>query len=176
MSETIIAHLRQFARYNRWANARLANACAGLDEAAYKARRPAFFGSIHGTLNHILVNDRIWLARFEDRACAITALDQELYGSLDELRAVQGADDARLIGFVDKLDGDGLDGDGIARIVRYTTIDDFTDHADPLWLLLVNLFNHQTHHRGQVHDMLSQTAVTPPPLDLIFYVRESAKG
>lgn len=169
MSETMTANLRQLARYNRWANVRLFAACADLDELAYKAPRAAFFGSIHATLNHILVNDRIWMARFEDRACAITALDEELHGSLDKLRAAQGADDARLIGLVD-----GLDETAIARIVRYTTIDDFTDHADPLWLLLVNLFNHQTHHRGQIHDMLSQTASAPPPLDLIFFVRENA--
>ena len=83
------------------------------------------------------------------------------------MRAAQAADDGALIGLID-----GLDDDAITRLVRYTTIDEFTDHADPLWLLLVNLFNHQTHHRGQVHDLLSQTAVAPPPLDLIFYVRE----
>ncbi len=171
MSETMIANLRQFARYNRWANARLADACAELDEAAYKAPRETFFGSIHATLNHILVNDRIWVSRLEGRACAIKALDEELYGRLETLRAAQDADDARLIGLVD-----GLGDAGLTRLVRYTTIDDFTDHADPAWLLLVNLFNHQTHHRGQVHDLLSQTAVAPPPLDLIFYARENAGG
>jgi uncharacterized damage-inducible protein DinB len=171
MSETMIANLRQLARYNRWANAGLCAACAELDEAAYKASRAAFFGSIHATLNHILVNDRIWTSRFTGRPCSISALDEELYGSLDDLRAAQDADDAALIDLVD-----GLDEAGIGRIVRYTTIDDFSDHADPLWLLLVNLFNHQTHHRGQVHDMLSQTTVAPPPLDLIFYVRENAGG
>jgi uncharacterized damage-inducible protein DinB len=171
MSETMLAHLAQFARYNRWANARLVTACAALDEADYKARRPAFFGPIHATANHILVNDRIWMARFEDRECAISALDEELYGSLDALRSAQGVDDARLIGFVDALEGAE-----VARIVRYTTTDDCSDHADPLWLLLVNLFNHQTHHRGQAHDQLSQTAVAPPPLDLIYFVRESVTG
>lgn len=167
MCETMIANLRQFARYNQWANARLSDACAGLEETAYKAPRAAFFGSIHATLNHILVNDRIWTARLEGRNCAIKALDEELYGTLETLRAAQAADDGALIGLID-----GLDDDAITRLVRYTTIDEFTDHADPLWLLLVNLFNHQTHHRGQVHDLLSQTAVAPPPLDLIFSVRE----
>ena len=171
MSETMIANLRQFARYNRWANARLADACAELDETAYKAPRAAFFGSIHGTLNHILVNDRIWVSRLEGRACAIKALDEKLYGQLKNLRTAQYADDVRLISLVDELDEAAL-----ARVVPYTTIDNSGSFADAAWLLLVNLFNHQTHHRGQVHDLLSQTAVAPPPLDLIYFVRESVTG
>ena len=171
MADTMTENLRILARYNRWANARLHAACTDLTTDAYKAARPAFFGSIHGTLNHILVNDRIWFARFTGGKSDITALDQKLYADLATLRTAQGIDDGKLIALVD-----GLDETGMARIVRYTTIDDFTDHADPLWLLLVNLFNHQTHHRGQTHDMFSQTTVAPPPLDFIYFVRESAEA
>jgi uncharacterized damage-inducible protein DinB len=94
-----IAHFRMLARYNRLANARLYGACAGLSEAELKRRRPAFFTSIHGTLNHILLGDRIWLARFEGRVVPSTGLDAILYEDFAGLGAARVAEDARIEGF-----------------------------------------------------------------------------
>jgi len=159
-------HLRRMARYNAWANRRLYAACAQLAEDAYHEPRRAFFGSIHGTLNHLLVGDRIWLARIEGGASPKVRLDDRPCASLAALEAARVAEDARMIGLVD-----GYAEADLRRPVRYRRIVDPEDVATPLHLCWLHLFNHQTHHRGQAHDQLSQTAVAPPPLDLIYYLR-----
>ena len=97
-------HFRTFARYNAWANARLYAACGALSEAAYLAERPVFFGSIHRTLNHVLVGDRLWLGRITGVPAGIPTLDTELFPDRDALRAAREAEDARIIGLVDGYD------------------------------------------------------------------------
>jgi uncharacterized damage-inducible protein DinB len=161
-----LAMLQRMAAYNRWANGRLYAACADLDEGSYFAARPSFFGSIHRTLNHILVADRIWLARVAGEPLAALPLDAELYSGRNELRAAREAEDERLLGLVDGLDEAGLD-----RRIDYANSKGL-QFSHELALVLQHLFNHQTHHRGQVHDMLSGTDVPPPPLDLMIYARE----
>ena len=163
----MLEHLRRMTRYNRWANRRLYAACAALPAAEYGKPRPAFFGSIHGTLNHLLVGDRIWLARIEGRPAPDLRLDDQPYGSLAELDQARGAEDEHMIRLVD-----GYAEADLARAMRYRLVTRPETAETPLHLCWLNLFNHQTHHRGQVHDQLSQTEVPPPPLDLIFYLRE----
>lgn len=160
-------HLSRMARYNRWANERLYAALQGLSTDAYHRARPAFFGSIHGTLNHILVGDRHWLARIEGLPRPDLMLDDQPYGDFASLEAARKAEDDRMIRLTDGYDETGLD-----RAIRYRTITSPADIETPLHLCWLHLFNHQTHHRGQVHDQLSQTDIPPPPLDLIFYLRE----
>ena len=160
-------HYQTFAAYNAWANARLYDACAQLDATAYHAPRRAFFGSIHGTLNHILAADRIWMGRFEGVDSGVTALNQILYADFDGLRAARVAEDDRIVRYVGALDEEAL-----AGIIDYRTMTGTAPHSDPLAPMLTHFFNHQTHHRGQVHDQLSQTDVAPPPLDLLFFLRE----
>lgn len=156
----------RLAAYNAWANRRLYAACAALDPAAYHAPRPAFFGSIHGTLNHILVGDRLWQARIRGEVLSL-ALDHELCADLPSLGAARVAEDARIVETVA-----GLTAERIAAPLHYANVrgDAF---ATPMAVVLGHLFNHQTHHRGQVHDLLSQTAVAPPSLDLIYFHRET---
>lgn len=153
-------HFRMLAAYNRGANARLYAACAELSDAERRQVRPAYFGSIHGTLNHILLGDRIWLGRFQGRDMPSTDLDAILYEEFDALRAARGDQDTAIEAFFA-----GLDGAFLGREFTYTNN---SGHRcqDPAAILAAHLFNHQTHHRGQVHDMLSQTAVAPPSLDL----------
>jgi uncharacterized damage-inducible protein DinB len=147
MAARFVDTIRQLARYNRLANDRLYASCAELSDAARKQTRPAFFKSIHGTLNHIMVGDRIWLARFEGREAPSTRLDAILYEDF-EADFAASVTDAFLAGTVQYENNEG-------RI--------FDDPAD---MLVSHFFNYQTHHRGQVHDMLCQTDVTPPVLDL----------
>jgi uncharacterized damage-inducible protein DinB len=161
-------HLRRMARYNAWANGRLYAACAQLSEGEYHKPRPAFFGSIHGTLNHLLIGDWVWLARIEGKPNPKVRLDDRPYASLAELKDARAAEDARMIALVD-----GYAEVDLPRRVHYRLITVPDEVTTPLHVCWLNLFNHQTHHRGQVHDQLTQTAVPPPPLDLIFYLRET---
>jgi uncharacterized damage-inducible protein DinB len=157
-------YFAQLAAYNRWANRRLFAACAELSTDEYHAPRRAFFGSIHRTLNHILVGDRLWFSRVEGQALNYP-LDHELYADLPSLRAARQTEDDRILQFVQALPAERLAGDLSYRNVAGEA------HTTPLRFVLGHIFNHQTHHRGQVHDMLSQTAVAPPPIDLIYFVR-----
>jgi len=155
-----------FARYNAWANRRLYGACGKLSESDYLKPRASFFGSIHATLNHLMVAVRIGLGRIEGRPEKL-ALNQILYGDFTALHVARVAEDDRLIRVVEGIDPARLDQplDYLnTRGERFRT---------PLRIVLGHLFNHQTHHRGQVHGLLSQTPVPPPELDLIYFVREA---
>jgi len=157
------------ARYNQWANRLLYAACGALTEQEFAAPRPAFFGSILATLNHILVGDRIWLARIEGSGHDIASLDQVLYDTHATLAVAREAEDERIVAIADVLTparlGETLDYKNFAGEVARTPVD----------LVFTHLFNHQTHHRGQVHGLLSATDVPPPSLDLIYYLREVSR-
>ena len=161
MSNPLIGHFRRLAEYNARANAILFSAVATLDDAAYRAPRHAFFGSIHGTLNHILLGDHIWMTRFEGGSHPSTDLDAELHAAFDDLRRARTAMDGRITDFM----ANRLDDEILAGNIEY--VNNAGKRAiDPTDVLLAHLFNHQAHHRGQVHDMLSQTDVAPPSLDM----------
>ena len=165
-----LEYVRTFARYNRWANQRLYAACGRLLEAEYLKPRAAFFGSLHGTLNHILVGDRIWMGRFTGHADGIRSLDQILYAEFAGLHVAREAEDAQIVNYADALDLPTLN-----STLRYKRLSEPSGSmATPMRFALGHFFNHQTHHRGQAHGLLSQTAVAPPSLDLIFFLREQA--
>jgi uncharacterized damage-inducible protein DinB len=163
----MLEHLRRMARYNRWANRRLYAACERLSVEAYHRSRLAFFGSIHGPLNHVLVADRIWFARMERLPPPHRRLDEQLYPALGTLKEAREAEDERIVVMAGALDGARVQG-----VLRYQTASR-REVETPLHLCWLHVFNHQTHHRGQVHDQLSHAEVSPPPLDLIYYLRES---
>ncbi len=167
----MLAHWRMMAHYNAWANRRLYDACAGLSESDRKAGLGAFFGSLHGTLNHLLVADRIWMARFTGEPAPGHALDATLHEALPALRAAREDEDARISAFVA-----GLDAAALAAPVTYVTTSTGLAVTQPLGAALAHVFNHQTHHRGQCHAMLTRLAVDAPPLDLVYYQRESGEG
>ena len=156
-----IVYFRQLAQYNAWANWRIYEACAQLSDSERKAPRPCFFGSIHRTLNHILVGDRLWLSRLTASDSGVTSLDQELYGDFAELRAARIREDERLIGVICRYDEAELE-----RSLSYRSMEGEAKRV-PLAQVLGHVFNHQTHHRGQVHALLTGTPVAPPSLDLI---------
>ncbi len=160
MTEALIDHFRMLAVYNRRANERIYEACGRLPATERTKIRPAFFKSLHGTLNHIMVGDRIWLGRFEGRAMASSGLDAILYEDFEELRLARHAEDDRIEAFAA-----GLTADLLESKIGYRNHEGRL-FEDPAALLVAHLFNHQTHHRGQVHDMLCQTEVPPPSLDM----------
>jgi uncharacterized damage-inducible protein DinB len=164
------AHYRMFGHYNAWANGRLYAAAARLSVEQYRSDRGAFFKSIHGTLNHLLVTDRIWMQRFTGEGDAPTRLDAILFDSLDELRAAREAEDRRIVDFVE-----GLDEARIAGTIKYRRVSSPEQFEQQLAPALAHWFNHQTHHRGQVHAMLTGLVGQAPELDLLFFQRISAK-
>jgi uncharacterized damage-inducible protein DinB len=165
------AYFQMFAGYNAWANHRLHAACALLDETDYRAERGAFFGSIHGTLNHLIVTDRIWLARLRGETLPSVQLDAVIFNDLATLRAARVHEDAALSTHVA-----GLTDEQLAGRLRWTRVADGTVVTQPLWATLAHLFNHQTHHRGQVHGLLSQAGIDPPSLDLPVFQKASGLG
>jgi uncharacterized damage-inducible protein DinB len=151
---------RTLALYNKVANARLYEQCGKLDMAEYRRERPGSFGSIHALLNHTLLGDRIWMSRFAGGGSTTPPLNTILFETFAELSAARSGQDAGIESFFSNVDN-GF----IGRPLSYTNsrakaCTDSAPHA------VLHFFNHQTHHRGQVHVMLSQTVVPPPSLDM----------
>lgn len=165
------AMLQMMAGYNRWSNKRLYEAASLVSEAQYVEDRKVFFDSLHGTLNHLLVGDRIWMQRFTGQGDAPSALDAILFDTLRDLRQARVMEDQRIIGFINRLTPDALRG-----TFSYVPITRPERVTQPLAGALVHLFNHQAHHRGQAHCLLSQFGVEAPSLDLILYQRETGIG
>ena len=150
------------ARYNAWANRRLYAACTGLSHEERIRDRRGFFRSIHGTLNHILLSDLIYRERLEKKPTTFTRLDEILHDDFEPLRDAHFSQDAWYVGFCDALEPAELDG-----ILSFDTVETGEYFSLPLRRCLTNLFQHQIHHRGQTHHMLSHAGVDPPPLDFI---------
>jgi uncharacterized damage-inducible protein DinB len=159
------------AAYNEWANRRLYGAVAKLSDRDYRADHGAFFGSLHGTLNHLLLADRIWMHRFTDQLQADEALDAVLHEDFSELREARRAEDARIIAYVGALTDAAL-----AGTIRYRSTRAPAEIEQYLAPLLIHFFNHQTHHRGQAHALLTKLAGEAPSFDLLVFQRESGCG
>jgi uncharacterized damage-inducible protein DinB len=163
------------ARYNRWMNDKLYGLAATLDDDARKRDTGAFFKSIHGTFNHLLLADRVWLARFEGVAVppdfmgpgGIRTLDQELYVNFDDLRRERALTDGALLTWVSELTPERLAAPLVYR--RFGQ-----QHESPLWWAVAHVFNHQTHHRGQITTLLMQQGCDPGVTDLFAMLRQEA--
>ncbi|HTU54861.1 MAG TPA: DinB family protein [Acetobacteraceae bacterium] len=162
---------QMLASYNEWANRRLYGAVAKLSDHDYRADHGAFFGSLHGTLNHLLLGDRIWMHRFTGEGQEPAALDAILYEDFSGLRQARSAEDARIIAYVGALTEHAL-----AGTIRYRTTRAPAEIEQNLASLLVHFFNHQTHHRGQAHALLTKLAGEAPSLDLLVFQRQSGCG
>jgi uncharacterized damage-inducible protein DinB len=163
-----VNNIALMARFNAWVNKRVYDCVAGLPDANYREDRKAFFGSIHNTLNHLLVVDSLWTHRIKGSDHGIKSLDQILHDDFESLRTARQAEDAALIELVDSLSDDELQGPVTYR--RMIGDGSYTTRRDHI---LITLFNHQTHHRGQIHVMLTQQDVDLPPLDLIVFLAEA---
>jgi uncharacterized damage-inducible protein DinB len=155
-------HLRSMAAYNRWANRRLYAAAAALPDGDYRRPTGVFFGSLHGTLNHLLVTDRLWMHRMTGTGDAPDKLNAILFDDLGELRAAREREDERIIGHVAGLSAAELEAD-----FQYATTKG-VPQRQPRWEALAHLFNHQTHHRGQVHALLTRAGESTGATDLPF--------
>jgi uncharacterized damage-inducible protein DinB len=157
------AYIQRMARYNRWQNENLYAVADGLSTQQREQERGAFFGSIHKTLSHLLWADRVWMSRFTDlpRPEGGILESAALYPDWPFLKAERARFDRAIIDWADDVDRSWLAGDqtyyaGGAR----------REVTRPRWLLVTHMFNHQTHHRGQVHCMLTQAGGKPHDTDL----------
>ena len=159
-------HFRMFAAYNSWANSRVYEAAEALSEEEFRRDTGAFFKSLMGTLNHILVADRIWMKRFSGEVDAPASLDTILFSDFVRLRAAREAEDKRIIKWIGSQSEKA-----IAGRFTYMTVTDMRTISQRLAPALDHLFNHQTHHRGQAHMILTVLGRPSVQLDLIYFQR-----
>jgi len=162
MSANIVQTFRAFAYNNAWANHRLLVACQKLPQTEFEAERTGFFPSLQKTLNHILIIDWFYVDALEGGWLGPKAWENPVpCPTVADLRREQSAVDRRLIKVCETLTADSLN--EVVQINRDTRVQN--ERRDRL---LMHLFQHQIHHRGQAHGMLSGTAVAPPQLDEFF--------
>ena len=159
-------HFRMMAAYNQWANEQVYGAAADLGEEEFGRDVGAFFKSMRGTLNHLLAADRIWLKRFTGLGDAPSALDAILHENLARLTTAREAEDRRIVEWID-----GLEEKAFAGRFTYMTVTDMRTISQRLAPALTHLFNHQTHHRGQAHMILTVLGRPSINLDLIYFQR-----
>jgi uncharacterized damage-inducible protein DinB len=160
-------YFRAMARNNAWANHRLLSACTRLSDAEFQAERVSFFPGIMQTLNHLLYVDWFYVDALEGGTLGPKAwADETPCPTVAALVPAQQAVDRRLVAFCDRLDDAGL-----ARETRIHRGDRV--QADRTDKVLLHLFEHQIHHRGQAHAMLAGTSVKPPQLDEFFMTAEA---
>ncbi len=169
----MLARYQMFAGYNAWCNERLYEAASRIPDTDYRANRGAFFKSLHGTLNHLLVGDRIWMRRFTGRGETPPSLDAVLFDDFVQLRAARRLEDDRINAYVSALRDEDL-----VKTIRFRTVVNPQTIEQVLAPALDHFFNHQTHHRGQAHALLSAIAGNErtPSFDLIIYQRETGQG
>ena len=157
------AYVQRMARYNRWQNQNLYGVADQLSDDERRRERGAFFGSVHKTLSHLLWADQIWMSRFTDRAEAEGQHSRVrlAVSGLERLKRDRAAFDEAMIAWADKLEPAALEGD-----LSWFSGALKRDLTKPKWLLVTHMFNHGTHHRGQVHCMLTQAGGKPHATDL----------
>lgn len=157
------------SRYNRWANARLYAELAKLAPEQLTAKSEVNFGSMLAIANHLVLADRLWLNRLTGQGAPVTTVDAVPYPDLADLAAARNIEEERAVAFVRDLDPARLE-----DTLRYTTTEG-TAMATPLALCLAHFFNHQTHHRGQIHGLLGVCGIKAADIDLLGYTRESGE-
>jgi uncharacterized damage-inducible protein DinB len=173
----MLEHTRFMARYNRWMNERLYACAAGLSDEERRRDRGAFFGSIHNTLGHLVLADKIWLGRFAQQGVQFdaltpellarpqfTGLNQVLFDDFDAMRSHRAELDAAIEAWAAQMTAAYVE-----QTMRYASTQG-VPREHPLWQALSHFFNHQTHHRGQVTTLLKQAGVDPGVTDLIALV------
>lgn len=157
------AYVQRMARYNRWQNENLYGVADRLSVAERRRERGAFFGSIHKTLSHLLWGDQTWMSRFTDTPKPEGGIPESvaLYDDWERLKSERAAFDRKIIDWAA-----GAEPDWLAADQTYFSGAVGREVTKPRWVLVTHMFNHQTHHRGQVHCMLTQAGGRPSDTDL----------
>lgn len=177
----LIEHYRAMARYNRWMNETLYAVAAELTDEERKRDLGAFFKSLHGTFNHLLIADRVWSGRFSGDPKKGQSLDASgrpiplnpsviAYEDFDQLRRERARTDDDIDAWLSTLDDDGL-----AKPFAYKNLAG-EPFEHPMWWALSHFFNHQTHHRGQATTLIKQLGRDPGVTDLIAMLRSESNN
>lgn len=161
----IIEQYQTMADYNQQMNLKIYALCAKISDEKRKENLGAFFQSIHGTLNHLLYGDRAWMGRFLDKPFFVPNMGKEMYSDFNQLRCEREQTDREIIEWTKNLSTEWLE-----KLFEYTSFVDRKTRILPTWLLVTHMFNHQTHHRGQLTTLLSQLGYDPGITDLPFIV------
>lgn len=160
------AYARTMARYNRWQNESLFREAAALPDEERRRQRGAFFGSVHGTLNHLYWADSLWLSRFgaaeRPRSANIKASVDE-FERFEDLAAARQMLDGGIVRWAEALTDDIITGDLTWWSGAYQK-----NVSRPAAVIIAHIFNHQTHHRGQAHALLTAAGAKPEDTDLIY--------
>ena len=157
------AYCITMAEYNVWMNDRLYTLCSTIDDKERKRDRGAFFDSIHRTLNHIMYGDLAFMARFTGDPTEVPELGADLYADFDDLWQARKALDERILNWAATLSENWLRED-----LTYKSKVDGITRTVPQWVLVTHMFNHETHHRGQITTLLSQTGLDIGTTDMPF--------
>ncbi len=150
-----------FADYNRIMNERIYEICAGLTEEQRREDRGAFFKSIHSTLDHILLGDRVWMNRFCGGSHALNPIGKDLFDDFGDLSTARAQMDGDICVWSKELTADWLSAD-----MSFSSFFESFERTQPRWLLVSHMFNHQTHHRGQLSTLLNQAGYDVGVTDL----------
>jgi uncharacterized damage-inducible protein DinB len=164
-------HFLMMARYNAWANLRLYKMAGALPEELYRREVGVYFKSLHETLNHLLVTDRIWMRRLTGKGSHPNKLNAIAFDDFASLQAARTSEDLRIVNYIENLQEADIE-----KELDYSTLNG-TPQKQPICEILAHWFNHQTHHRGQAHAVLTLVGVTEPePLDLLVMQRRSRRS
>lgn len=163
MSGNRLHHVNLLAEYNRWMNGELFEVCARIPDSDRRRDMGAFFRSIHGTFNHLLLADRLWMGRLTDEPFVVSSLAEELYADYDDLHRERRMEDQRILNWVAALTEIDLD-----REISYISAVDKKHRQFRMEDILLHLFHHQTHHRGQITTLISQLGHDFGETDLLF--------
>lgn len=158
-----VDYVRRMALYNRWQNENLYGAADRLTDEERRCERGAFFGSIHKTMSHLLWADQHWMSRFREtpRPRVTHAESATLYPDWPSLQSERVEFDAEIVRWAE-----GVNADWLAGALTYFSPSLGRETTGPRWMFVAHFFNHQTHHRGQIHCMLTQAGVRPADTDL----------
>lgn len=149
------------AQYNLWMNQKIYAICSDIPDEQRKQDIGAFFKSVHGTLNHLLYGDKAWMGRFTNNPFSVNAIAQELYSNFDALKVERENTDREILEWSKHLDSKWL-----SQEFEYTSNVDNKRRILPSWVLVTHMFNHQTHHRGQVTALIKQLGYDPGVTDI----------
>lgn len=155
------ALFQRLAAYNAWMTEKAYKAADKMSDADRRQNRGAFFKSVHSTLNHILFADRVWMSRFSDKTYDVKGMGVDIFEDYSDLKSAHLAMCDDIVVFTGQLTSDWL-----AEDLKWTKSTDGVARARPRWLLVMHMFNHQTHHRGQLSTLFTQAGIDIGVTDL----------